>query len=48
MTYVNELPNEYNWLRLQIENDNQPANNAKVVHWTGPKGKERIKAMIHG
>lgn len=48
MTYINELPNEYNWLRLQIENDGQPADKAKVVHWTGQKGKERIKALIHG
>ena len=48
MTYVNELPNEYNWLRLQIENDNQPADKAKVVHWTGQKGKDRIRELIHG
>lgn len=48
MTYVNELPNEYNWLRLQIENDNEPADNAKVVHWTGQKGKDRIRSMMNG
>ena len=48
MTYINALPNEYNWLRLQIENDNQPATNARVIHWTGQKGKDRIRSMING
>jgi hypothetical protein len=46
MTYINNLPNEYNHLRLQIENDNQPADNARIIHWTGAKGKERIKGMM--
>lgn len=47
LTYINELPNEYNHLRLQIENDNQPATNAKIIHWTGAKGKERIRRMMN-
>jgi len=46
LTYINELPNEYNHLRLQIENDNQPADNARMIHWTGPKGKERIRGFM--
>ena len=46
ITYINELPNEYNHLRLQIENDNQPATNARIIHWTGPKGKERIRGFM--
>jgi len=46
--YINSLPNEYNWLRLQIENDNEPATNARVVHWTGAKGNDRIRSMING
>jgi len=46
LTYINELPNEYNHLRLQIENDNQPATNARIIHWTGPKGKERIRGFM--
>lgn len=46
ITYINELPNEYNHLRLQIEADNQPATNAKIIHWTGPKGKERIREYM--
>ena len=47
LTYIHDLPNEYNHLRLQIENDNQPATNARIIHWTGAKGKERIKGMMH-
>ena len=46
MTYIKEVPNEYNWLRLQIERDEQPATNAKIIHWTGDKGKNRIRGKI--
>ena len=46
ITYINELPNEYNHLRLQIEADNQPATNAKIIHWTGPKGREHIRKNL--
>ena len=45
--YINPLPNEYNWLRLQIENDNEPATDARVVHWTGQKGNDRIRSMMN-
>ena len=45
--YINPLPNEYNWLRLQIENDNQPATNAKIIHWTGQKGNDRIRSKMN-
>ena len=45
--YINPLPNEYNWLRLQIENDNQPADNAKIIHWTGQKGNDRIRSKMN-
>lgn len=48
MKYINPLPNEYNWLRLQIENDNQPATNAKIIHWTGQKGNDRIRSKMNG
>lgn len=46
LTYINPLPNEYNWLRIQIENDNQDSSTKKILHWTGPKGKERIREMM--
>tara|TARA_B100000902_G_scaffold49825_1_gene56600 strand:+ start:1835 stop:2485 length:651 start_codon:yes stop_codon:yes gene_type:complete len=48
LTYINSLPNEYNWLRLQLEHDNQNSWDKKIIHWTGYKGKERIKVMMNG
>ena len=47
LTYINPIPNEYNWLRVQLENDNENSWNKKIVHWTGYKGKERIKGFIN-
>ena len=47
LTYINPLPNEYNWLRLQLEHDNQDSWNKKIIHWSGLKGKDRIKDMIN-
>ena len=42
---INDLPNEYNVMRLQTELDNYTGP-IKVMHWTGPKGKEKIKEML--
>ena len=47
LTYINPLPNEYNWLRLQLENDNQDSWNKKIIHWAGHKGKLKIKEMMN-
>ena len=44
--YITDIPNEYNWLRLQLEHDNQNSSRKKAIHWTGQKGKDRIKGMI--
>jgi hypothetical protein len=44
--YISDIPNEYNWLRLQLEHDNQDSSKKKTIHWTGPKGKEKIKKMM--
>jgi len=47
MTYINDLPNSFNWLRLQIDNDGSPPpDNVKIIHWTGEKGNNRIKGLI--
>lgn len=46
LTYINSLPNIYNWLRVQLENDKQDNPAKLVMHWTGAKGKERIKEMM--
>lgn len=45
--YITELPNEFNWLRLQLENDNQDSPRKKIMHWTGQKGKDRIRSMLN-
>ena len=45
ITYVKDLPNEYNVLRLQIENDDYRGP-IKCVHWTGQKGKDKIRGML--
>lgn len=45
MTYINELPNEWNVLRLQTENDGYTGPK-KIMHWTGKKGDERIRGKI--
>ena len=46
MTYINELPNIYNWLRLQVEVDSEDSPNKNIMHWTGEKGNERIRGLI--
>ena len=44
--YMREIPNEYNWLRVQLVNDNQDSVKKKIMHWTGPKGNMIIKEKI--
>jgi len=46
MTYIKDLPNEYNWLRLQLENDGDDSPNKKIMHWTGEKGNDRIRGKM--
>jgi len=48
MIYITELHNKYNWLRVQIENDKQDSKDKLVMHWTGEKGKKKIKGMMNG
>lgn len=49
LTYINGLPNKYNFLRLQFENDGQKIpKDCIAVHWTGQKGKDRIRESING
>ena len=43
---IHELPQEYNWLRVTLENDKQDSSDKKIMHWTGRRGKERIKAKL--
>ena len=46
MTYIAELPNIYNWLRLQVEHDGEDSPNKKIMHWTGEKGNDRIRGKM--
>jgi len=47
MTYIKDLPNEYNVMRLQLDHDGYNGKK-KIVHWTGAKGKDRIRSMMNG
>lgn len=44
--YIEDLPNEYNWLRIQLMRDEQDSPDKKIVHWTGQIGKKHIKELI--
>ena len=43
--HITSLPREYNTLRLDLLDNTAPAN-PKIMHWTGPKGKQEIRKMI--
>jgi len=47
MTYIEDLDNRYNVLRIQVEMDGHMGA-TDIIHWTGPKGKLRIQRMING
>jgi len=44
--HIHTLPNIYNVLRLQLQDGTAP-NNAKIMHWTGPKGNLEIKRQMN-
>ena len=39
---IQELPQDYQWLRISL-NKGRNSPTKKVIHWTGPKGKEYIR-----
>tara|TARA_B100000902_G_C27175990_1_gene846381 strand:+ start:311 stop:946 length:636 start_codon:yes stop_codon:yes gene_type:complete len=41
-----ELPQDYQWLRIAL-NKGKDSPTKKIIHWTGPKGKEIIRKNIH-
>lgn len=47
MTYIEDLPTEYNWLRIHID-DGFDSPKKKIIHWTGRKGKEKIRSLMNG
>tara|TARA_Y100001937_G_scaffold39010_1_gene55464 strand:+ start:324 stop:941 length:618 start_codon:yes stop_codon:yes gene_type:complete len=42
---IQELPQDYQWLRLSIANG-KDSPTKKVVHWTGPEGKKIIRESM--
>ena len=42
---IQELPQDYQWLRLSIANG-KDSPTKKVVHWTGPEGKRIIRESM--
>lgn len=48
LIHITDLPREYNTLRLDLDDGTAPPK-PKIMHWTGPKGKEVIRRMMtHG
>ena len=43
---VTDLPNQYNWLRIQLL-DGEDSPNKLAMHWTGQKGKEQIRKLMY-
>lgn len=46
ITHIDDLPNKYNWLRLQLL-DNHDDPNKLCMHWTGQKGKDKIRKLMY-
>ena len=42
---IQELPQDYQWIRLSIANG-KDSSTKKVVHWTGPEGKRIIRESM--
>jgi hypothetical protein len=47
MRFISDVPNIYNWLRLQVTHDNENSFKKLCMHWTGEKGKNEIRKMIY-
>ena len=45
ITHINDLPNPYNVVRLQVDTDGYTGR-IKIMHWTGAKGKIMIRSLI--
>jgi hypothetical protein len=42
---IQELPQEYQWLRISL-NQGKDSATKKVIHWTGPVGREHIRKNL--
>lgn len=45
LIHITDLPRQYNTLRLDLDDGTAPAD-PKIMHWTGPKGKDIIRKMM--
>ena len=43
--HITELPQEYQWLRISL-NQGKDSPTKKVIHWTGPVGREHIRKNL--
>ena len=43
--HIQELPQDYQWLRISL-NKGKDSPTKKVIHWTGPRGKEHIRKNL--
>ena len=46
LSHITDLPNKYNWLRLQIERGDDSSEKL-AMHWTGFKGKDMIRKLMY-
>ena len=46
LTHLAELPRIYNTLRLDLKDKTAPKD-PKIIHWTGPKGKDQIRKIMN-
>ena len=42
---ISLIPEEYNWLRIALARGND-ISDKRIIHWTGPAGKRKIKELI--
>jgi hypothetical protein len=42
---IQELPQEYQWLRISL-NQGKDSPTKKVIHWTGPVGRDHIRKNL--
>ena len=42
---ITELPQEYQWLRISL-NQGKDSADKKVIHWTGPVGRNHIRSSL--
>lgn len=47
LQYIAHMPRLYNTLRIDFIDNTAPKNH-KIAHWTGRKGKDKIRELMNG